>query len=443
MSTTVSSTPADLASTLRRLGVDPSTLASRAETANAVKASNVSARERQAIIAALSSFSRAELSSVQSLMGAPTAGEIVPVSGNPLSYVGELTLPQVSALLKKYGVEAPTPLERPLERYLALVGKIDEFCAQEKDPEKLADLMVQKDLRRTVFLLEGLLKMYKPGFGDDVSKLRDDVKKLEDALGGVSLYRGVDGKGLIKTAQDKGMPVAVIRELETKYIAAMNDLTELVAEQWAPNGDEGQSKRIGKLIEKVVDEDFGSYDDDRAYLSKEVAEHIAEIEGIDYDTNDLQGEAGLHELRRQLRWIPVMVEATGGLMQLSETQNPIPSLSSILDTELAKSKYVQLPPADREANPVSLSKSLYTANMQAVLELGKVKDIGEAVEHLGQAYVDSGVAATLADGEAQVKALLGEEYEMGRVHGAASKLYGELTANGLLPAMRAELEQAV
>ena len=144
---------------------------------------------------------------------------------------------------------------------------------------------------------------------------------------------------------------------------------------------------------------------------------LDDIDDTDYDMFDLQGQDGLHDFRRDLRWLPIFAEALDGLFVLDKGHNPVKEYEKLLISDpadpdfvsdLSTSKYVRLPDAELEDKPVKMSLSLYTANMKGVLDFGKLKDRGEAIENIAHALVHGGDAEDLEEALPVAMDLLGK-----------------------------------
>ena len=292
--------------------------------------------------------------------------------------------PEVSALLKLYG--APR-MGRPRERLLTWAAKIQALVGQGGSPKAIAGRMMDNDIRRQVFLLEGGLKFYKKRY-PQLDGQKRVAKSLEDHLGWVSGARDMHA-----LAVEKRAPSAVVAVLKRHVEEKEAALEALVAQQWSPDED-GQVPAIRDLLQTLSETPWDDYQTDKAYCRKELRRRLGKIQEMSelspseggYDMKQLQGDTGLHELRRNLRWMPIYAEALDGAVQLDAKRNPSKHYKKALGTALADSKYVRLPDADHELDPIAISKSLYVANMQLVRDFGALKDGGEAIEELALAY---------------------------------------------------------
>lgn len=336
---------------------------------------------------------------------------------------------EVRRMVARYVPQRASSVGRPLARVLTWVAKIESLIVQAQGQGgDLAEGLVLKDARRQVFLLEGILRLYTERFGRPVKECLAIVKELEDELGAYA-----DARKLVQLAKDKGMPAQVIEHLERGEAKAHKKALKVLGKEWVQQAD-GRIPAIATLVEELSAQKWDDYAADRKYLKSELARRAEKVGATDYDMKDLQG--GLHELRRHLRWFPVYAEALDGLIVLDERRHPVPALASMLADPLASSKFVTLPAPARETEPLRFSKSLYTGVIKLVLDFGGLKDDGEAVEFLTQAYVESGAAKSKSKAHDAVVEALGEGH--GPVTEQAEALYRGLREKGVLAAVRAE-----
>lgn len=340
--------------------------------------------------------------------------------------------PEVATLLQRYRVDGP--VDRPFERVLVHTAKIDEILRSEPDADKLVDLVMGKDLRRQVFLLEGISKLYSDIHGKKAERVYDGAKKLEDQLGHFSMT-----KSNLATAEKVGADPAVVELLRKDMQASRAALKELLAADWMPDA-KGRIPALRDVVEDWGEAKWGSYDKDIDKVKGELSRRLSKLEATPYDMTDLDN--GIHELRRQLRWFPIYAESLNGLFQLDEKSNPVKAYEPLLNADIAKSKYVQLPDAAREQSPIPLSKSVYCGLMQLTLDLGVLKDSGEPIHFIRDAYVRAGVAKDEASAAKSVAKLFKGVADEDSIHADAQKLYDAMKKNGLVRELRHAVEQA-
>jgi len=339
--------------------------------------------------------------------------------------------PAVRALLSRYGCRA---LGRPRERIVKWTAKIEEALRDQTNAAQALDALMAGDTRRMVFLLEGLLKLYRKTYPKLESQYQR-VKALEDALGGISYTAA-----MLREVDTTGLPDKVIQQTREKCLNAQAKAEQLLADRWLPGtAPDGRIKGVASILAHLDAQAWQPYDQDRETLLKTIRSELHEIETNRYDMADLHN--GLHELRRRLRWISVFTEAVDGLVVLDATRNPLPALAPRLDTDLARSKFAQLQPPVRESTPVRLSKSLYLENMAAVLELGAIKDALEPLDFVATALQEAGLTTNRAASEALALTSLDhpQSYINDKI-AAAENLYIQLRDTDLLRTFRHELK---
>jgi len=341
----------------------------------------------------------------------------------------EANTPEVAALLTQYKVDGP--VDRPFERVLVHAAKVDSILRAETDPDKLVDHVMSKDIRRQVFLLEGISKLYTDIHGKPAEKVLIGVKALEDKLGQYSMT-----KSNFETAQKVGADPKAIAILKSDMDASRAALKTLITEEWMPDA-KGRIPGMRDIVEDWGEAKWGSYDKDLKEVKGELSRRLEKIETTPFDMNEL--EDGIHELRRQLRWFPIYAESLNGLFQLDETQHPVKAYEHMLKEPIATSKYVNLPAADREKDPIALPKSVYCALMQLTLDLGGLKDAGEPIHFIRDAYVRAGLGDE-TKAKAAVSKLFTGVADEAKIHADAHTQYDAMKKNGLIAALRNAVE---
>ncbi len=445
---------ADIASAFLKLGVNPEVLESKKDLEKAldgVKAKNPElVRALEDVV--LDGMKKDERERLGALIGDVAAGRVVNAGVSIGASVGgagvmrfnldaqldaqldrkgrlRSNLPEVTALLERHKVDGP--VDRPFERVLVHAAKIDAVLRGATDPDGLVDLVMQKDLRRQVFLLEGVAKLYTEIHGKPAERVHVIAKRLEDHLGHFSMT-----KSNHDTATTVGADPRVIAVLKADMDASRALLKNVIAEEWMPDG-KGRIPALRDVVEDWGEAKWGSADKDLAAVKDELSRRLSKIESTPYDMNEL--EDGIHELRRDLRWFPIYAESLNGLFQLDDTQNPIAAYKDMLSQPIAASKYVNLPGAEREKNPVELPKSVYCALMQLTLDLGALKDAGEPIHFIRDAYVRAGVGDAHSAHDVVAKLFVGTADEQ-EIHDGAHALFAAMKSNGLVRELRHAVE---
>lgn len=324
---------------------------------------------------------------------------------------------------------------RPRERILTWLARLEGAFSASSDAETLTEAIVAGDVRLTLFYLEGLLKLYVERY-PQLSDVYERVKGLEDALGALGA-----ASSLTQSVRGVAAPVPCVAWADQQQVTMRQRVVELLGKDWLPDAD-GRVPLFGELVKILASLEFEKYRRDQKTILNAIRRRLSKLEDADLDMFELQGNRGLHELRRQLRWIPIYCVALDGLVQTDPTSHPIKAYAEFLDSEVARSPYARLPEPLREDRPVAISLSLFLANTHFISELGRLKDSGEIVEGVEHALLGSGAARTSVDARQHALRLLQRTpEEQVAVHLLAENLYKELRKRRFLKRLRAEFKR--
>jgi len=348
--------------------------------------------------------------------------------------------PEVKALLAQYGIQER--LGRPRERIVSWAAKVQAgFVAAHAGstgPAVLADQLLKNDVRLQVFYLEGILKLYRKRFPGAADAQYQKVKALEDALGQASGARSV----LMMAEKHDGLPAAALTWLRDEVKRNDKALADLLGAQWTPDA-KGCLPALDGVLSFLKETPWDGYQEDRKYLQKELGRRLKKFSKVDFDMNLLQGDTGVHELRRQLRWLPIYAVALDGLVALDGTRNPVSEYESLLQNrDLVESKYSKLPASDRESDPLLFSHSLYLRNSQLIGELGGLKDEGEEIEGVAFALEGAHLAHDPAEAVAKAKNIMGlPQNADNNVFARSGEILDEMNRVDYIKAMRNEIKE--
>ena len=339
---------------------------------------------------------------------------------------------EVLAFMQQYGI--PRRWKRPRERVLTWLARVSAGFPQLEDPAALEDALLQKDLRSTLFYLEGILRLYRRRYAGALEAPYQRVKALEDALGqldaAVHLQELSGRLGLAESALDW---------CAAQVDAAREELAAELRTAWLPQAD-GTIPLFRSTCEALAGLDFEGYTRDRRSLIKELRRWLKEVAGTPLDMYVLQGNHGLHELRRQLRWFPICAVSLDGLIITSDRYDPIEKYRALLTSEVAQSPFARLPEPLREDHPIEISRSLFLAATLFISQLGELKDAGEDLQGVAHALIGGGVARSSRAALAQALSVLGRTPEQQRdFHARAERLYRELRRQRFFRCLRADL----
>lgn len=231
-------------------------------------------------------------------------------------------------------------------------------------PEKSIENLLGQPLSRiAAFNLQGLAALYKENDDDTFSKIQKFAKTIEDGLG----------------KYDKAKTLSQPKAQE----AAKKDLIKTSKEEkWSAPA---YSPKIREYRKFLIGFNWPSADEDRQRLLKKFAKDLKSIRTTEYGLSVLEDEQnqfdgnGLHEYRRDNRWISIKMRSLGGLVQFdpNESHCPVPSLVPLLTAKLPEEakKYVDLPVEFSWEKPCYISRCLYLGLVVNVIHVfGQYKD---------------------------------------------------------------------
>jgi hypothetical protein len=256
-----------------------------------------------------------------------------------------------------------------LARVLTHVGRLHSGLSSSIDD------MLAQDIRAHVFMLQGLLRLYRArakelGRDHAHDEVLASIKGLEDALGGVGYAKDMLRAALAASTTGSHIDSEALERQVTTAVAAFESL---VQGQWrVVDGTARALQQVCVHFQSLVGTDG---DDDLRYIRRELRNLLGRIDEKDFDMNDLEG--GIHELRRQLRWIPITLMALDGLVVLDPTTDPIESLIPLKTSAIAKSRFGQLPKSKRETRFIAWPQSAFLELSRIIALLGDLKDRGQ------------------------------------------------------------------
>ena len=110
-------------------------------------------------------------------------------------------------------------------------------------------------------------------------------------------------------------------------------------------------------------------------MKNELRQMLTKIRDGRYDFNKL--EDGIHEFRRQLRWLPMTVDGLDGLVVMRDDapgRCPAADLESLAGTRAARHRYANPALAHPSSHPCTISRCLMWQVSKTIRDLGRLKD---------------------------------------------------------------------
>lgn len=299
-------------------------------------------------------------------------------------------------------------------RFEFYLEKLEQLLQQASKEKNAALWLYSNDARTTIFMLEGLAKLYAGLHNSKrFEKLKEDFKLLEDCLGSIDYYDAFAKE----FSANSNIPAEITAYMHAQSREKLQRLNDLLQERkWIGE----KAGRLIKIRKKLSGADWMK--DTREIMSiagfyeKSIAGINSFVADIRYRFTDV--EAQMHELRRRLRWLSIYPRALQGAIQLTDNKTGDATLSKYLTEEIINSPFNKMPDAGSNRCFLMLEKNYFLSLSWMIAALGKLKDSGlrviavaEAYQHLKAAGKPEAMAMaykTLGDQQQKIAAILSE-----------------------------------
>ena len=278
---------------------------------------------------------------------------------------------------------------------------IHRAYASVSDFNEMPQKMLQVDLRATYMRIQSILRLYGDYLkkdGDDTDRINTmakQAKSLEDNLGTLA-----DIVKLPSVLEQTQAPADLINFAKTKANRSVPQFVAFLKQKgWGP--DLVTLKDMEKNVTKIHWP--SSADKDNDVVFSEIAQESKDIANKKYPLNDL--DKGIHQLRKDLRWVLLEIQSTNGLIIRDDSSCPINDYESLVTSPVSTSKYGVLPPSPQETSPCKIAGCVFLAVVTHNNNIADVKDLGlwqEQIEALIKEFKPSTPAATAADMAAKI-----------------------------------------
>lgn len=265
--------------------------------------------------------------------------------------------------------------------------------------DQVAEQMVGSG-RNATFHLQALCRLYAKAY-PSFDELLTDFKSLEDGIGEYGKWYSIHRAAVLE-----GVDASTLTRLEAQKADALLRFTQLLVDRQWLTKDAAAPSRLRTIEALLRGFDWKTRAEDRRLVLDRVRHEAKDVAKTTYDMTILEQGHGVHELRRDLRWLLYEQRVLHGLVVLKDDACPIAAYASVP----ADDYYSVLPPSADEPNPCTLSACLVHAAAKAVAELGDIKDQAETEIHTGS----------------------GGDLVPARLQPAAKAIYEEITRTGLM-----------
>ena len=290
--------------------------------------------------------------------------------------------------------------------------------------------------RTEFFRVESLLRLYRkidayedfmePLFTNEsksVLRQKFGIKQTEDRIGKFG-----EAAMNLKFAQSVDASPEVLAVLNRIAEIRFQELSDIMKSDWLPNS-QGRIPYLVRVFDgfKANKNQILTNKDDNNQIEKIFVKELEDFDDKVLDFNNL--EEGYHELRRNLRWIPILIVSFDGLIlpTLEAGKSGVPEYESTLSlTSVTEGKYFEAvklmrrPKADK-----TFPLSLYAAAAYYAEQIGYIKDIWQNYHALAGAYQSTGMSSHQAEEKAKelmlAKGYQFVEYSPSIVHDLATK----------------------
>jgi len=276
-----------------------------------------------------------------------------------------------------------------LKRFVLHLSKVIPLLTAASQSATPALNFYQSPSRQYLFYLEALARIYKNIHNKKrFEKMRIAFKTLEDQLGKVDYFDSF----IKEFSSQKDFPVVLLENLKQHYNAELNVLLLLMKNDGWLSDDASILKWINKKLESA---DWLTAQEERKEIATVIIQEIEKVND-DYTSGKLNFETienGVHEFRRQLRWISIYAQALDGLIQLTMEENTDPQLAGYLTKETLESPFNKLPEPETGVAPIYIRSTNFYALSWLIAESGRLKDEGLRIICLEDAIHETQSAA--------------------------------------------------
>jgi hypothetical protein len=258
------------------------------------------------------------------------------------------------------------------------------------------EIIFKGGLRTPMFMLEALGRVYRHQDLDNdlFERIRTESKIIEDALGLVDYWAAISSKAVTWS-----LPAGAQQLAKARYLEACGRVWAWVESQnWITSRYHPDIELLGdRLNRKLKNVDWLTPKRESKTLRKwlvnelhDIHEHMEEL-----DLQDI--EHGLHEARREVRWISIYFTAVAGGFVLDTAAPPPENWTQYLTQEIVSNPYNQLPAPENDDEPLKVPAPLLYALSYLIDELGKIKDKAMWTETAGHLLHLTGEKANLQE----------------------------------------------
>jgi hypothetical protein len=297
--------------------------------------------------------------------------------------------------------------EAPVARFAPYLKTLRTTLESGQSADQIAQTLLSSG-RPASFSLQALCRLYEKE-SDTFKTLRDDFKGLEDGIGQFDKWNG-----FYQAAVAQNKDAATLQRLKAQSDAALATFSQLLTSKGWITTDAAAPSLAAKHEAWLKAYKWKVRAEDRNVVLSHLSKELGDLTSTTYDMKVLEEGDGVHELRRDLRWVLIEQLGLNGMITLNPATCAIPAYAALPITD----RYTQLKSSALEPSPCQIDACVVAAAAKAVNALGNVKDQAEEEVNL--------------NGDADVVPV--------RLQPEAQALYTELTTNKVFEVYKSQLD---
>ena len=234
-----------------------------------------------------------------------------------LRYVAALVLTVEASGLAPHARAVDDEVAARLTRQIDAVVDLFQPGGSQIPREKLGDALIDVKARGQLFRLESLLRLYVRAH----SGLREVPPQGQRVRTGLGAYTFAEdslsfAQSTFKEENQTRTPDAArlaAQKQVLKHLETDRDVARGVFKQLAAKSTLGSDL---PRLRALVASRFANWStsSELTYVKGELERMLTNVREGRFDFNKLEGEEGIHEFRRRLRWIPIVIDSLDGLI---------------------------------------------------------------------------------------------------------------------------------
>jgi hypothetical protein len=284
-----------------------------------------------------------------------------------------------------------------IARFAVWLTSLDKTLESAKTEDEAAKAIVKGSARIAAYHLQALGRIYQdqdPWFKDT---LRAEFEEVENAIGEYDKWNNILMAGqAIKPADQSQLaefcalnpgsslsPSSKIKIKRNCEEAVTTVKTLLKKRDWF-GSTKRRSDKIRKQLGKIH---WHSIKKDRDKVLSHISNELKEMKNNKYQFKNLEKGLGLHELRRDMKWILLEMKAHNGLVLKDPNATcPVDAFKDVKNfftptlpngAPNPRVKYDNLKPSAEETDPCYITECLYLELVKAVDDFGNLKNSAE------------------------------------------------------------------